>query len=179
MCSSVRAVPQVATALQDICVAETDHVGVALTDNGFTFVDDAFAVGVQPVEQSALVVDLCVADRVLVFGAFSAGKYAAAEACKISPLIGYREHDPSTERVLLAIRTVDEPEAAVSQVSRVQLQVFSQFIPPIGSPTEFVLAHHRAVITSRTQIATGRTGISSVEQPLMVELGCFGYRVKQ
>ena len=102
-----------------------------------------------------------------------------AKAREVSPLIGYREHDARLESILWSAGFVDEPEAAVFKVSSVQSHVFSQLIPTVGSPAELVLAHHRTVVTAGAQVAASRAGVGAVEQPLMVEIDCFGHRVEQ
>ena len=81
-------------------VGEADHVGVALADDRFAFFDDAGAVGVQPVQQLALVVDRCFTRCVLVLGAFLTWENPPSETAGISPLIGDREHDARPERIL-------------------------------------------------------------------------------
>ena len=111
--SSVRAVPQVATARGTPARGEADDVGVALADDDLVGVDDVVLGPVQAVEDLALGVER-VSGVFRYFAPSAPGSMRPPKADRIALGVEDREQHPAAEEVLHPAAPVQRAEPGVA-----------------------------------------------------------------
>ena len=157
---------------------EADHVGIALAHDDLAGFDNARLRPVEPVQRSALRVDLRLG-RVLVLRSIGIGELAAAERDRRARRIEDREQDAALEEVVELADLADVAEPRVAGHVGWNAEGLAHHIPAVRRPSHLEAADGVSVVPPRPKVRAGPAGIGRREQPLVVPLGRCGDGVEE